>query len=63
MLTLNRADETSIVIQVSDILDNANACEMTGTFRNQGGDIILCSYLSIASDVAAASEVIRPEKS
>jgi len=49
VLTLSRADETSIVIQVSDILDNANACEMTGTFN--------------AADVAAASEVTRPEKS
>ena len=115
MLTLNRADGTSIVIQVSDILDNTNACEMTeafkaanaagyrhvildmsevcfisstgvgcilgalGTFRSRGGDIVLCNlqgrimhilevldlcnYLSIASDVAAASEAIRPEKS
>jgi anti-anti-sigma regulatory factor len=49
-----------------------------GTFRNQGGDIILCNlskrimhilrvlnlcdYLSIAQDVNAASEAIMPEK-
>ena len=114
MLTLSRADGTSIVIQISEILDNTNACEMTeafgaasaagckhvildmsevcfisstgvgcilaaiGTFRDQGGDIILCSlqdrilhileildlcsYLSISSDVAAALEAIRPEQ-
>ena len=113
MLTLSRADGTSIVIQVSEILDNTNAREMTkafgaagaagytrvildmsevrfisstgvgcilaalGTFRDQGGDIILCNlhgrtmqilkvlnlcdYLSIASDVDAASEAIRSE--
>ena len=63
MLTLNRADETSIVIRMSDILANTNAREMTGTFRNQDVDIILCNYLSIASDAAAASKITRPEKS
>jgi len=113
MLTLSRADGTSIVIQVGEILDNTNAHEMTeafgaasnagytrvildmsevcfisstgvgcilgalGTFRDKGGDIILCNlrgrtmhilkvlnlcnYLSIASDVDEASEAIRPE--
>jgi len=114
MLTLNKVDGTSIVIQVSEILDNTNAYEMTeafkaanaagytrvildmsevcfisstgvgcilgslGTFRDQGGDIILCNlrerithilevldlcnYLTIASDVDSASGVRRLEK-
>lgn len=114
MLKLNGADGTSIVIQVSDILDNTNVPELTealnaagaagykhvildmsevcfisstgvgcilaalGTFRNRGGDIILCNlggrimhilkvldlcdYLTIAPDVAAASQAIRPGK-
>ena len=107
MLTLSRADGTSIVIQVGEILDNTNAHEMTeafgaadaagyrhvvldmsevcfisstgvgcilsalGTFRDRGGDIILCNlrerimhilqvldlcdYLSIASDLDEAT--------
>ena len=114
MLTLSRADGTSIVIQVSEILDNTNAHEMTeafgaasaagyrrvvldmsevcfisstgvgcilgalGTFRDRGGDIILCSlqerimhilrvldlcdYLSIAADVEEASGGLTSEK-
>ena len=114
MLTLNRIDPTSIMIQVSEILDNTNAYEMTeafdaahaagytrvildmaevcfisstgvgcilgavGTFRDQGGDIILCNlqdrithilevldlcdYLTIAADVRSASGTCALEK-